>query len=92
MSPAAAQGLAACLVVGVLAFNAVLRPVRSVGPPAPLAAASAEPWMADCLPGVGIKTRDRAAAALRAGHLAALPPRAQATARDWFVVEPEGRR
>ena len=92
MNPAAAQALAACLVLGALAASAAVRPVRSVAPPAPLAAACVEPWMADCLPGVGIKTRDRAAVALRAGHLAALPPRAQAMARDWFVVGLEGRR
>ncbi len=48
--------------------------------------------MADCLPGVGIKTRDRAADLLRAGRIAALPPRAQAMARDWFVVDVGARR
>lgn len=92
MNPAAAQALAACLVLGVLAASAAVRPVRSVGPPAPLPAASTEPWMADCLPGVGIKTRDRAADLLRAGRIAALPSRAQAMARDWFVVDVGARR
>ena len=88
MNPAAAQALAACLVLAAIAASAVLRPVRSVAPPAPLACASAEPWMADCLPGVGAKTRERAAAAVRAGHVAALPARAQAMARDWFLIAP----
>ncbi len=93
MTPATAQAVAACLVLAALAASAALRPVRSAAPPAPLACASAEPWMADCLPGVGAKTRERAAAALRAGRIAALPARAQATARDWFWEKgPEVRK
>jgi hypothetical protein len=40
--------------------------------------------MADCLPGIGAKRREQAAAAIRAGDLAALPPAARAAARELF--------
>ncbi|MDA3961104.1 MAG: hypothetical protein PF961_09960 [Planctomycetota bacterium] len=45
---------------------------------------SAEPWMADALPGVGITTKDAVAAQIRAGDPEALPKRARETAKAVF--------
>ena len=39
-----------------------------------------EPWMADCLPGVGLKTRDEMAASIRVGNLQKLPAKARVAA------------
>jgi hypothetical protein len=40
--------------------------------------------MADSLPGVGMKSRERAAAEVRSGELERLPPAARARARELF--------
>ena len=44
----------------------------------------AEPWMADSLPGVGPKSREAVADAIRRADLAGVPTSAQATARELF--------
>ena len=45
----------------------------------------AEAWMAETLPGIGPRTREAMATAIRHGHLDALPHRAQAGARRIFL-------
>jgi hypothetical protein len=54
-------------------------------PPERMPATAAKPWMADCLPGVGPRTRERAALDIRAGKLDDLPVNARATARELFA-------
>lgn len=50
-----------------------------------LPAATAESWMADCLPGIGPVKREAATAALRAGRLDALPPATRTVAVQVFT-------
>jgi hypothetical protein len=52
--------------------------------PSRVPAACAQPWMADCLPGVGPKSRDRMAEAIRAGRWDDLPARARPMAEQVF--------
>jgi hypothetical protein len=71
-------------MVAVVALAAPLLPAPPP-PPAPVPHAAAEPWMAEALPGVGPKTADQIAAAIRAGDRAALPARAHSAAAAWFA-------
>ena len=64
------------------------RPQPGSGVPARIPLPEAQPWMADCLPGVGVKTRERVAAALRAGRWDAVPARSRGSARAWFSAPP----
>lgn len=66
--------VAALLPLGLLAW---LRPLPAPPVPPRLPLSAAQPWMADCLPGVGPKTRERMAAALRAGRISDLPRQAR---------------
>ena len=59
-------------------------------PPAPsdplrVHAAHSEAWMADALPGVGVKTRDQQWQRIKAGDSHALPERARAVASQVFI-------
>lgn len=59
-------------------------------PPAPsdpvrVPAARSEAWMADALPGVGVKTRDQQWQRITSGDLQALPERARAVASQIFT-------
>ena len=59
-------------------------------PPAPsdpvrVSAARSEAWMADALPGVGVKTRDQQWQRIKAGDLQALPERTRAVASQVFI-------
>jgi hypothetical protein len=73
----------AATLLALLALAWLRRPAVPEPPPR-IPARSCEPWMADTLPGVGAKSRDRAAAAIRAGDLSSLPPRARERARELF--------
>lgn len=77
------QGLAALAALAGLAVSGSWRARPPAAPPR-VPAAQAEAWMADCLPGIGAKRREQAAAAIRSGDLAALPPAARAAARELF--------
>jgi len=79
---AAAVAMVAMLVAISLAALMRHPPPRT---PERIPASVCETWMADALPGVGKKTRDAAAAAIRAGELEKLPPAARARARELFV-------
>jgi hypothetical protein len=79
------QPLLLAAVLAGLGLWASLRPAARGVEPEPIPRSAARPWMADCLPGVGIKTRDRVADALRAGRWEGVPARARAVARRWFV-------
>ncbi len=80
---AVASALTMIALLAAICASALARhpPARE---PARLPAAACAPWMADALPGVGRKTRDAAAAAIRSGDLAKLPPAARTRAREWF--------
>ena len=59
-------------------------------PPAPsdplrVPTAHSEAWMADALPGVGVKTRDQQWQRIKAGDPHALPERARAVASQVFI-------
>ena len=73
-----ALGLATILVVW--AWSRVHPPLV----PAARDPATAVPWMADALPGIGAKRRDAAAQAIRQRHWSALPASAQAPAQSCF--------
>jgi hypothetical protein len=62
-----------------------LRAPPSPSEPGRIPNAASEPWMADALPGVGIKTRDEQWRKIRAGALNALPERARDLAREVFI-------
>ncbi len=81
-----AQALLLGAALPLLGIWAETRPQPGTGVPARIPLSQAQPWMADCLPGVGAKTRDRLAAALRAGRWDAVPVRARASARAWFTA------
>ncbi|GDY12930.1 hypothetical protein LBMAG53_18080 [Planctomycetota bacterium] len=77
---AAMAALALVVVTGLT----VIRPMRPAEAPAKMEPARAEPWMADCLPGIGPARRDAAAEAIRAGG--SLPtPAATAAMPAWFA-------
>lgn len=84
------QRIQAWVCVGVLPLLGALAWWRPLPvPPAPprIPASAAEPWMADCLPGVGVKTREHLAAAVRERRLEALPRGSQEAARQLFDLE-----
>lgn len=70
------------LLLGGVAY---FRPIPVPGAPPRIPLSLATTWMADCLPGVGAKNRQRVAEMLRSGDCDALPKRAQAMARDVFI-------
>ena len=78
-------GVMAALAVVVVTCLTVIRPMRPAEIPAKMDPAQAEPWMADCLPGIGPARRDAAAEAIRSGR--ALPvPTAAAALPEWFAL------
>lgn len=62
-----------------------LKPAPAPSEPHPIPYARSEAWMADALPGVGIKTRDQQWQRIRAGQLDTLPASARAIARQVFT-------
>lgn len=75
------MAVVAMVVIGVW----TLRPAPAPSEPGRISAATSEPWMADALPGVGVKTRDEQWRRIRAGAIEALPERARAIAREVFT-------
>lgn len=78
------QHLVLVLVIGLL-LVAMLWRQDSASAAQPLPQRLAEPWMLDCLPGIGPKRLHRACADLRQNNVAALPESAQALARQLFA-------
>jgi hypothetical protein len=78
------QALVAAVLCASLGLLAWWRPMPMPSTPPRIPASAAEPWMADCLPGVGAKTRDRTAAAIRGRRPEELPRRAREEAQDLF--------
>jgi hypothetical protein len=66
-----------------LAWSLAAPPVRTA--PQRCATAQAEPWMADCLPGIGPARRVAAAAAIRLRDHSALPRAARPAVADLFA-------
>lgn len=78
-------GVTAALALVVVTGLTVIRPMRPAEIPAKMDIVQAEPWMADCLPGIGPARRDAAAEAIRSGQ--ALPvPTAAAAMPEWFAL------
>jgi hypothetical protein len=73
------------LAAGLLVL-AWLRPERPLTAPPKVPLAEAQPWMADCLPGIGAKRRDSAAKALAAGELDKLPKQTRRAVGEYFIV------
>lgn len=73
--------MVAMLVIGL----AGLRPSPTPVEPRRVACTASEGWMADALPGVGVKTRDLQWQKIRSGEIAALPERARTIARQVFI-------
>ena len=73
--------LVAMVLIGLWTFRAPPGPSE----PRRIPTAMSEPWMADALPGVGIKTRDEQWRKVRAGTIDALPERARGMARVVFT-------
>src|SRR5687768_6081546 len=73
--------LAAMVLIGLWG----LRSPPSPGEPRRISNALSEPWMADALPGIGIKTRDGHRRNIRSGAIEALPERARVVARQVFT-------
>jgi len=67
-------------LLGLLVLSLLLRPTPSPAIPPRLPKTQVTPWVADCLPGIGPRRRDNAAAALAAGRLGELPAGSRATA------------
>lgn len=61
------------------------RPVPSPVEPLRIPTVMSEPWMADALPGIGVKTREVNWQHLRSGAITELPERARGMARQIFV-------
>lgn len=68
-----------------------LRPSPVPAEPSRIPCAVSETWMADALPGIGVKTRELQLQKIRAGDIDALPERARAIARQVFIT-PEAPR
>jgi hypothetical protein len=79
-----AEALAAAMVLSILAVLALWHQAPGQSP-GPIPAAQAEPWMADCLPRIGARTRVKMAEALRADAVERLPLPAQVQAARWFT-------
>jgi hypothetical protein len=83
--------MAALAVVVVTSLTAIrigladMPPTRRADIPGKMDPTQAEPWMADCLPGIGPARRDAAAEAIRSGR--ALPVATAAAALPgWFAL------
>ena len=75
--PVALAVVVLLLVAGLLAW---LRPLPQRHPPAPLPTSACAIWMADAVPGVGMKTRAEVAERIRTGTV-------PAAAREWFTPD-----
>ena len=69
---------AALGLILIVAVYACLRPPVARSAPPPLPAESCATWMADAIPGVGTKSRERIAGEIRAGTI-------PAAADGWFI-------
>ncbi len=83
-------GLAIILVLA-LALTGRLTQRPRPSEPARRDPATATTWMADCLPGVGLKRRDAAALALREGRIDQLPAQARPAVSRLFVSPDQPR-
>lgn len=77
----------AMVLIGALS----LRPTPQPGEPVRILHVDSQTWMADALPGIGVKTRDQQWRKIRAGEFAALPERARTIARQIFIWPDEPR-
>lgn len=84
MSPERARAATAIGALAALALLALVRPAEPPPVPVRVDPAACEPWMADCLPGVGAKRRDAAVEAVRAGRIDELTTPARSAAGSWF--------
>jgi hypothetical protein len=85
-SPWRERLLMLALVLGVIIRLGFAAPA---GEPPRVDARQAEAWMADALPGVGVKRRHDSLEALRRGDIEALPKQARETARACFIFPEE---
>ena len=69
-----------------------LRPPPTPSEPVRVAPAASEAWMADALPGVGVKTRVLTWRHLQQGQLNGVPERARKTATQVFVWSTAGHQ
>ena len=79
----------ALAIATVLGLSAYKHHWPAASAPARRAPSSAEAWMIDALPGIGSKRLGPALAAVRAGHLAALPAPARGCAEKVFLAAGE---
>ena len=79
LAPLLPPALLLGLMIGAAVVTA-LRGTLSAGIPDRQPASAAQPWMADCLVGIGPKRRDEMAQWVRAGQWEHLPTRARARA------------
>jgi hypothetical protein len=68
-----------------LACTALLRTPPGARVPPRMPTSAAQAWMTDALPGIGQKTRERMAAAIRANTFEQLPARARPLAEQVFA-------
>ncbi len=73
--------MVAMVVIGLISLRTSPEPTE----PLRIPCAASEAWMADALPGIGIKTRDLQWQKIRSGEIGALPERARAIARHVFI-------
>jgi hypothetical protein len=71
-----------CLLLGSVAW---LRPAPGARIPQRMPSEHAQTWMTDALPGIGTKTRERTAQAIRSGQWNNLPDRARPLAEQVFI-------
>ena len=79
------RGWLMVLVAMVLIGSWTLRSPPTPDTPPRIPAAVSERWMADALPGVGVKTREAVWRKIREGEPASLPERARPTAQQVFI-------
>jgi hypothetical protein len=74
-----------CVIIALLAVLGLrIGMTRGQPVPQPIDHRQVQPWMADCLPGVGAKRRESVTEAIRQGDLQALPKQARAQAQQMF--------
>jgi hypothetical protein len=71
----------AMVLIGFWSLRASPQPTE----PRRISHAESQMWMADALPGVGVKTREQHWQKIRAGDLVGLPERARGIARQVFI-------
>jgi hypothetical protein len=79
------RGWLTVMVVMVVIGLGSLRSAPAPAEPVRIPCRESAAWMADALPGIGIKTRDLNWQKIRSGEITALPERARAIARQVFI-------